>query len=72
MIGILTYPSYVYIVAASDYHVFVSKYVTHCGNIKKYKFRFLSSPTNGGRSVGIARWRTKATELVGWLVSLSV
>jgi hypothetical protein len=28
----------------------------------------LTSPTGGGRSVGIVRSRTKTTELVGWLV----
>jgi hypothetical protein len=35
-----------------------------------YTLKFaLTSPTSGGRSVGIVRWRTKATELYSYLAS---
>jgi hypothetical protein len=33
-------------------------------------YKYATMQTNGGLSVGIVRLRTKATELVGWLVLL--
>jgi hypothetical protein len=36
-------------------------------NILKADIEALTSPTSGGRSVGIVRWRTKASEFVCFL-----
>jgi hypothetical protein len=47
------------------YHLLAS--IDHATSLYPQKLA-LTSPTSGGRSVGIVRWRTKATELVSFSI----